>query len=140
MKGFSAAHYDRLRNRDIVVAVLAAFLLAFAVNTFVFDIVISEGQSMAPALPSGCVLLVNRLSYGIRNPFTGRYFIRWGEPKQGAIVLFYTPQGDLAVKRCAETADGTFIAHGDNSVESYDSRSYGPVPEDNIVGRVVNYK
>jgi type IV secretory pathway protease TraF len=32
-----------------------------------------------------------------------------------------------------------FIAKGDNEASSYDSRSYGPVPLANIIGKVLGY-
>jgi type IV secretory pathway protease TraF len=56
------------------------------------------------------------------------------------VVVFYTPLGELAVKRCAAFAgEGGFIAEGDNSLQSYDSRAYGPVPANNIIGKVLGY-
>jgi signal peptidase I len=139
-KGFASEEFNRVRNRDVVIAIIIAFVIAFLIKTFVFDLVISEGDSMEPAVTSGSLLAVNRLAYGVRNPFTGKYLIRWAAPKKGSIVIFYTPQGDLAVKRCEGVKGTSFDAQGDNSAVSYDSDNYGPVPLDNIVGRVLNHK
>jgi len=36
--------------------------------------------------------------------------------------------------------NGVFYAEGDNSIVSYDSRSYGPVQTDNIIGKVLGIK
>jgi len=56
-------------------------------------------------------------------------------------VVFYTPLGDIAVKRFAEIVPGgMFYALGDNASQSYDSRNYGPVPKDNIIGRVLGVR
>jgi signal peptidase I len=119
-------------------AVLGAFLAAIILKIFCFDFVIAEGQSMTPAIASGSVLLVSRLSYGLRVPFSGQYIFRWARPHVGDVVVFYTPQGEIAVKRCARiTEKDEFIALGDNSVDSYDSRSYGPVPLHDILGKVL---
>ncbi|MFP3090378.1 S26 family signal peptidase [Treponema sp. TIM-1] len=119
-------------------AILGAFFVAIMMKLFCFDFVIAEGQSMAPVITSGSVLLVSRLSYGLRLPLTNRYLFRWGRPRVGDVVIFFTPQGEIAVKRCARiTEKNEFVALGDNSVDSYDSRAYGPVPLYHIIGKVL---
>ncbi|MDR0387869.1 MAG: signal peptidase I [Treponema sp.] len=121
--------------------VLFAFLAALIMKVFLFDFVIADGRSMVPAISPGTVLVINRLAYGIRLPWAGEYLFRWSLPKTGDIVIFLTPQGQTAVKRCV-TVTGTaeFFALGDNSLESYDSRSYGPVPADSVIGKVMGIK
>jgi signal peptidase I len=102
---------------------------------------IAEGNSMLPAIKPGAVLLVNKLSYGLKFLPTESYILRWSKPKKGDIVIFYTPQGELAVKRCAGLiCDTFFLAYGDNSLVSLDSHFYGPVPVDNIIGQVLGIK
>jgi signal peptidase I len=119
-------------------AVLGAFLMAIMLKLFCFDFMIAEGQSMMPAITSGSMLLVSRLSYGLRFPLTGQYLFRWSQPHVGDVVVFYTPQGEIAVKRCVWiTEKNEIIALGDNSVDSYDSRSYGPVSLQQILGKVL---
>jgi signal peptidase I len=119
-------------------AVLGAFLVAIMMKVFCFDFVIAEGQSMTPVIESGSVLLVSRLSYGLRLPLSDRYLLRWSQPQVGDVVIFYTPQGEIAVKRCARiTEQNGFIALGDNRVDSYDSRAYGPVPFQQVIGKVL---
>jgi signal peptidase I len=115
----------------------AALLLKF----FLFDFMVTEGPSMTPAIRSGTVLLVLRLAYGFRPPGAGGYLLRWAAPRAGDVVVFLTPGGDIAVKRCgAWHGENTFFALGDNDRESYDSRFYGPVPVDRIVGKVFGIK
>jgi signal peptidase I len=121
--------------------VLFAFLAALIMKVFLFDFIIADGRSMVPAISPGAVLVVNRLSYGIRLPWARKYLLRWSLPKAGDVVIFLTPQGQIAVKRCAAiTGKQDFFALGDNSLESYDSRSYGPVPADSIMGKVMGIK
>jgi signal peptidase I len=108
---------------------------------FLFDFMVTEGPSMTPAIRNGTVLLVLRLAYGFRPPGAGGYLLRWSGPKAGDVVVFLTPGGDTAVKRCgAWDGDDTFFALGDNDRESYDSRFYGPVPVDRILGKVFGVK
>ena len=122
-------------------AITCALVTALIIKLFLFDFMISEGHSMSPAINPGKVLLVFKLSYGIRMPGSGNYILRWAVPREGDIVVFVTPYGEIAVKRCHRLLpDNMFFALGDNSSQSYDSRSYGPVPVDNIMGRVLGVR
>jgi signal peptidase I len=122
-------------------AVLWAFLAAVLIKMFLLDFIIAEGDSMEPAIRSGSVLVINRMQYGLRFPGQQGYLIRWAAPKQGEVVVFYAPSGNIAVKRCSnEEQAGVFMAQGDNSLRSYDSRSYGPVSADATIGKVLGKK
>ena len=119
-------------------AIMGAFLAALVMKFFILDFMIAEGHSMAPAIKPGAVLLVSKVYYGIRLPFSGAYLLKWRPPEKGDVVVFYTPLGEIAVKRCQEILPGDmFYALGDNGYQSYDSRNYGAVPFSNIIGRVL---
>ncbi|MDR2746128.1 MAG: S26 family signal peptidase [Treponema sp.] len=121
--------------------ILAALIAALGMKLFLFDFAIAEGISMSPAIKPGTVLVINRLRYGFRLPGSRSYLLRWDSPAPGEVVVFYTPGGTVAVKRCAaSTGMGEFTALGDNGAQSFDSRSYGPVPEDNIIGKVLGVR
>ncbi len=47
---------------------------------------------MEKTLLIGDYLLVNKLSYGIRNPFTNKVVIPIGQPERGDVVVFIFPQ------------------------------------------------
>jgi len=122
-------------------AILGAFIAALLMKFFIFDFMIAEGHSMYPAIKPGKILLVCKVFYGIRLPGSGYYLVHWRVPREGDVVIFYTPLGEIAVKRCGEILSGrVFYALGDNSSLSYDSRNYGPVPNDNIIGKVLGIK
>jgi signal peptidase I len=122
-------------------AILLAFALILLVKLFLLDLMITQGRSMLPALEPGAVLVVNKAAYGLRFPGTALYLFRWGRPRAGDMVVFYTPLGERAVKRCSFLDRGeTFYALGDNDLESFDSRSYGPIPLDHILGKVIAVK
>ena len=122
-------------------AILAAFATAAAVNLFLFDVVIADGYSMEPTIRSGSVLVVNRLQYGFRFPGQREFLVRWATPRDGDVVVFVTPSGYVAVKRASEIdGEGVFMAKGDNCLLSYDSRSFGPVSVDAVIGRVMGVR
>ena len=113
-------------------------MAAAIIKLFLFDFIIAEGNSMEPAIHSGSVLVVNRLQYGLRLPGQPGYLVRWAAPRQGDVVVFHSPLGGIAVKRCINSAErGEFMAQGDNYLRSYDSRSYGPVSADATIGKVL---
>ncbi|MDR2542339.1 MAG: signal peptidase I [Treponema sp.] len=121
-------------------AVILALVTALVLYIFFFDFIVAQGHSMEPAIRDGNILIISRLRYGIRFPWQQKYLIQWALPVVGEVVVFYTPAGEIAVKRVtALTGHGAFYAQGDNSLTSYDSRSYGFIPVGNIIGKVLGY-
>jgi len=85
--------------------------------------VLVEGQSMAPALSPGEHLLV-----------------RWGaKVAVGDVVVAVRPDRPslLVVKRAVRAEAGRWWLEGDNAEASDDSRVFGLVRSDEVVGRVV---
>ena len=122
-------------------AILGAFVTALIIKLFLFDFIIAEGISMEPSIQSGSVLVVNRLQYGFRFPGQSGYMVRWSSPRQGDVVVFYAPSGSIAVKRSdTVVGEGKFMVRGDNSLQSVDSRSYGPISVDSTIGRVLGVR
>ena len=122
-------------------AIIGAFFAALVMKFFILDFMIAEGYSMSPVIKPGAILLVCKVFYGIRLPGSGIYLVNWRTPRKGDVVVFYTPLGEIAVKRCQELlSENMFYALGDNGSQSYDSRNYGAVPNDNIIGKVLGIK
>jgi signal peptidase I len=56
--------------------------------------------SMKPTILEGDLVLVDKLSYDLKVPFTTRHILQWGDPRRGDIVVFYSPKdGSRLVKR-----------------------------------------
>jgi len=70
----------------IIAAVIAFFLRSFVVEAFNIP-----SGSMEPTLLVGDYLLVNRLSYVVKVPFTDRVLFNIGSPKPGDTVVFRFP-------------------------------------------------
>ena len=86
-----------------------------------------EDESMRPALEPGDYVLVNRWAYRVR------------PPSPGDLIVVVDPEVPTRylVKRVSETQASTQIRlEGDNAAASRDSRAFGAVPLDRIVGKV----
>ncbi len=56
--------------------------------------------SMTPSILAGDRIIVDKLAYGLRIPFTLHRLVRWSEPARGDVVTFVSPlDGRLLVKR-----------------------------------------
>ena len=85
------------------------------------------GQSMTPALSPRERVFVNKAAYW------------WRSPRRGDLVVLRDPrQPDrLLVKRIDRASEsGAWLVRGDNPQASTDSREFGSVPRDLIVGKV----
>jgi nickel-type superoxide dismutase maturation protease len=88
-----------------------------------FGVLVVDGPSMAPTLSHGDRLICH---YGARL-------------RAGAVVVAQHPlrQDLIVVKRAVERRPGGWWLLSDNSAVESDSRDYGPVPEDLVLGRVL---
>jgi signal peptidase I len=69
-----------------------ALILALLIRAFVAQAYKIPGDSMFPTLMGGDLVLVNKLSYGIRSPLSGNYIVKWKRLQHGDIVVFVYPE------------------------------------------------
>jgi signal peptidase I len=118
--------------------VLLALCAGTLLRVFAFDVMRVEGRSMEPAVKAGSILLVGRAAYGLRNPLDEGYLVRWASPKAEEIIVYRDPRdGELKIKRCADVSGLGVSVRGDNLRDSLDSRLYGSVPVERIIGKVL---
>lgn len=121
-----------------------------------------EGRSMEPTLHSGQYLLVNKLSYfGPADPQRGDIvvFEAWNQEKDFIKRVIGVPGDTIEVRDGCVHVNGTcldepyldqptnetqppvtldveeYFVMGDNRGNSSDSRQYGPLPQDRIIGK-----
>ena len=149
--------------RELLETILPALLIALLINVFVGQATRVEGQSMEPNLYSEQRLVVEKLSYRFHGP--QRFdIVVLKMPSQGEELLIKRviglPGETVEILDGQVYVDGNLLEEpftdqsthpgrngqvtvpplhiyvmGDNRDRSNDSRSFGPVPIDNVVGR-----
>lgn len=83
-------------------------------------------KSMEPTIKEGSMVLVGRY-----------YFIR--KPKVGEIVIVKI-NGKYIIKRIDKIGRNKIFIIGDNKKESIDSRNFGWVEVNNVIGKVLSFE
>ena len=168
-------------TREWIESIVIAFILAMFIRTFFIQAFKIPSGSMRMTLMEGDRLIVNKMCYGIKIPFTKIRLPHYNAPKRGDIVVFLFPGDDKRdfIKRLianggekVEIKDGRIYVNGkvvdepriknvyyynrgsygqennpvtvpqgylfvlgDNSGSSNDSRFWGFVPDDHLIGR-----
>ncbi len=105
---------DWLRSVLVIVIVITAFRSAVADWNDV------PTGSMKPTILEGDRILVNKLAYDLRVPYTGWQIARWDDPSRGDIVVLFSPSdGTRLVKRVVglpgdsvAVTDGALVVNG----------------------------
>ncbi len=77
--------------RQAILTFLAPFSLLLIIRWLLVEPYIIPSGSMIPNLMIHDHIVVNKLSYGIRIPFTEKWLAYWGPPKRGDVVVFKYP-------------------------------------------------
>lgn len=71
--------------------VLAAVIIA-PVKSAIADYNWVPSGSMKPSILEGELVLVNKLAYDLKVPFTTLHLSTWGDPVRGDVVVFFSPK------------------------------------------------
>jgi signal peptidase I len=149
---------------EILKIVILAALIVFPIRYFLFQPFIVSGQSMEPNFHHGDYLIIDKLSFRLREPKRGevivfkyprnpsqRYIkriiglpgeevrIEDGNLKINGKILNesqYLPQVQTPGNLVLKLSENEYFVLGDNRNSSLDSRSWGPLLRENIIGRV----
>lgn len=86
--------------RDWVRPLALPFLVITAAKSALADINYVPSGSMQPTILPGDVVVIDKLAYDLRVPFTFARLARWADPARGDIVVCFSPEdGTRLVKR-----------------------------------------
>ncbi len=171
----------RAEIHEWIESIVVALVLAIFIRTFFIQAFKIPSGSMRPTLIEGDRLLVNKLRYGPKVPFTKKRLPGFTTPKRGDVIVFVYPidmkrdfikrliavggetveivdgkihvNGELVVTlpnketyyynrgdygrryHKITVPKGQYFVLGDNSGSSHDSRFWGFVPEELVVGK-----
>ena len=152
-------HWRALANLALQLAILALLITAFFMRTWQVS-----GPSMTPHISSGEYVLINTFAYRLSRPKRGDIVaFRHDEDARPVFIkrVVGLPGDRIAVERGRVLLDGTSLHEpyvrypddrsfpetvvpadsvyvlGDNRADSEDSRFFGPVRDDRLVGRAL---
>ena len=121
MKNFLIKNYILITN--IVMSILLLCLI------YCFRPTVVNGESMSPILEDGDTLIFNTLNK---------------TPEIGDIVVikpsFETVPDQFIIKRVTDIKNGEIFIEGDNKENSYDSRNFGYVSLEHLLGVVIKWQ
>jgi signal peptidase I len=79
---------------------LILLLIMFSIRSSLADWNVVPSGSMQPTILVGDRVLVNKLAYDLKVPFTTWHIAEWSNPQRGDVVVFFSPKdGTRMVKR-----------------------------------------
>jgi signal peptidase I len=79
-------------TREYAESIIIAILIAVVLRAFVVEAFKIPTGSMIPTLAVGDHIFVNKFIYGLRVPFTNKWFVEWGTPSRGDVIVFRFPR------------------------------------------------
>jgi signal peptidase I len=124
---------ERVRRwwRQEIRSLLVLMLVLFAIRSSFADWNDVPTGSMKPTILEGDRVVVNKLAYDLKVPFTTQHVAEWGNPQRGEIVVFYSPRdGQRLVKRVVGLPGDTLELRQNALVINGKAVAYEPLAED----------
>ena len=84
-----------------------------------------SGNSMAPTVREGEYVMAEKISFWFKNP------------KENDIIVFNNGNSQKLIKRIIRKSQNSFWVEGDNKNYSNDSRHFGEIKLNDILGKVI---
>lgn len=123
--------------RDWIRSLLVIILVTTALRSAVADWNDVPSGSMKPSILEGDRIVVNKLAYDLRVPFTTWRVARWSAPERGDIVVLLSPRDSTRlVKRVVGTPGDTLALRANRLVVNGEEVAYSPLSPRLLAGRV----
>lgn len=109
------------RNRSLILTAVITVVICYLLLQVFFGVSVVEGDSMEPGIPDGSIVV----------------YERWNRSCDEDDVVIVQMDGGQLVKRIDSVQGGKVFLLGDNRSESVDSRTFGMIDQDRIIGTVV---
>ena len=123
--------------REWIRSVLVIVLVATSLRSAVADWNDVPTGSMKPSILEGDRIVVNKLAYDLRVPFTTWRVARWSAPERGDIVVLLSPRdGTRLVKRVVGTPGDTLALRSNRLVVNGEEVAYSPLSPELLASQV----
>ena len=110
---------------------LILLLIGFSIRSSLADWNDVPTGSMKPTILEGDRVLVNKLAYDLKVPFTTWHIAEWSNPQRGDIVVFFSPHdGKRLVKRVIGLPGDTIELRNNVLVINGSPVEYAPISEE----------
>jgi signal peptidase I len=79
-------------TREMIESLVVAVLIALLLRAFIVEPFKIPTGSMIPTLLVGDHIFVSKFIYGLRVPLSNAWFVEWGTPDRGDVIVFRYPQ------------------------------------------------
>jgi len=122
--------------RNWVKPILTVLLVLGPIKSSVADWYDVPTGSMRPTVIEGDRIVVNKLAYDLKVPFTGWQVIRWGGPTRGDVVVCYSPEDGVRLVKRVIGLPGDRVEMRDNQlIINGEPAAHGPLAAE-IVGQI----
>jgi signal peptidase I len=126
---------DWLRSVLLIILLITSFRSAIADWNDV------PTGSMKPTIFEGDRIVVNKLAYDLKIPFTTKRLFAWSQPESGDIVVLYSPvDGRRLVKRVIGVPGDTIAMVEDQLMVNGEKISYAPLAPGLVNGRTPGFE
>jgi signal peptidase I len=91
------------------IAVLAFIAAVGATRSSVADHYFVPTGSMIPTVEVGDRVMVNKLAYGMRVPFSDALLLSWGQPRAGDVVVLSSPEDGITLLKRVVAVPGDVV-------------------------------
>lgn len=136
---------------EFIKVVIISLAIVLPIRTYIAQPFIVSGESMEPNFEDGEYLIVDELSYQFRKPLRGEvivfryplnpseFFIKRITGLPGETIEIQS--GEIAAKAVLNVTitlkENEYFVMGDNRLHSSDSRIWGSLPKDKIMGKAL---
>jgi signal peptidase I len=90
--------------------------LMFVFRSAIADWNLVPSSSMNPTLVAGDRVVVNKLAYSVRVPFTLQHAVRWAGPARGDVITFDSPKDEVNLIKRVVAVEGDVVQMHDNTL------------------------